>query len=121
MVSDPFYIITLTQSIISPSLSIQRLVCDALTFMCYFEQPKGHALVMQGMDKLKESQKNYGRFDSWLKTLSAVLDGRGRMGSIVGASSDVKQIVSKGSTDMPVIEHAVKYQVYCTSAVEKRD
>ncbi|CAO3610251.1 unnamed protein product [Mucor fragilis] len=107
VVSDPFYIITLTQSIISPSLSIQRLVCDALTFMCYFEQPKGHALVMQGMDKLKESQKNYGRFDPWLKTLSAVLDGRGRMGSIVGASSDVKQIVSKGSTDMPVIEHAL--------------
>ncbi|GAN04863.1 hypothetical protein MAM1_0075c04328 [Mucor ambiguus] len=107
VVSDPFYIITLTQSIVSPSLPIQRLVCDALTFMCYFEQPKGHALVMQGMDKLKESQKNYGRFDPWLKTLNAVLDGRGKMGSVVGASSDVKQIVSKSSTDMPVVEHAL--------------
>lgn len=92
-------------------MPIQRLVCDALTFMCYFEQPKGHALVMQGMDKLKESQNSYSRFDPWLKTLNAVLDGRGKMGSVVGASNDVKQIVSKGSSDMPVIEHAVNIHI----------
>lgn len=77
--------------------------------MCYFEQPKGHALVVQGMDKLREIQNNYSRFDPWLKTLSAVLDGRGRMGTIVGASTDVKQIASKGNSDIPMIEHAVNY------------
>jgi hypothetical protein len=76
--------------------------------MCYFEQPKGHTMVIQGMDSIKDSQSDYGRFDAWLKTLLAVLNGRGKMGSIVGASTDVRQIASKSNPDIPVTEHAVK-------------
>lgn len=76
--------------------------------MCYFEQPKGHALVMQGMNSIKDSKSDYGRFDAWLKALLAVLNGRGKMGSIVGASMDVRQIASKNNPDIPVTEHAVK-------------
>lgn len=76
--------------------------------MCYFEQPKGHSMVMQGMDMIKSTKKDYGRFDSWLKTFNTVLEGRGIMGSIVGASTDIKQIISKNNSDMPVIEYAVR-------------
>lgn len=74
VISDPYYIIQLTQSILSPSISTQRLVCDALTFMCYFEQPKGHSIVMQGMENIKEHKNDYGPFDSWLKSLYSILD-----------------------------------------------
>ena len=105
--NEPLYIVTLTQSILSPSLSTQRLVCDALTFMCYFEQPKGHAMVLQGMDTVKESKSDYGRFDSWIKTLLSVLDGRGKTGSNVGASHDVRQIASRVNSDVPVTEYAL--------------
>ncbi|KAI9473530.1 MAG: hypothetical protein EXX96DRAFT_578379 [Benjaminiella poitrasii] len=107
VISDPAYIITLTQSILSPSLPIQRLVCDALTFMCYFEQPKGHGMVIQGMDTVKKTTKHYGRFDAWLKKFNMILEGRGKMGTIVGASMDVRQIASKSNPDIPVIEHAL--------------
>jgi hypothetical protein len=75
--------------------------------MCYFEQPKGHVMVLQGMDTIKELKNEYCRFDSWLKTLNSVLDGRGKMGSIVGASTDIRQIASKSNPDIPVTEHAL--------------
>lgn len=105
--NEPQYIITLTQSLLSPSLPTQRLVCDALTFMCYFEQPKGHAMVLQGMDAIQGSKSDYRRFDAWLKTLDSVLSGRGKMGSIVGASTDVRQIVTLSNPDIPITEHAI--------------
>lgn len=105
--NEPMYIITLTQSILSPSLPTQRLVCDALTFMCYFEQPKGHVMVLQGMDTIQASKSDYRRFDSWLKTLDTILSGRGKMGSIVGASTDVRQIATISNPDMPVTEHVL--------------
>lgn len=105
--NEPLYIITLTQSILSPSLPTQRLVCDALTFMCYFEQPKGHIMVLQGMDTIKETKNDYSRFDSWLKTLGAILEGQGKMGSIVGASTDIRQIASRNNPYIPVTEHAL--------------
>lgn len=75
--------------------------------MCYFEQPKGHVMVLQGMDTIKESKNDYCRFDSWLKSLNSVLDGRGKMGSMVGASVDVRQFASRSNPDLPVTEHAL--------------
>lgn len=75
--------------------------------MCYFEQPKGHVMVLQGMDTIKGTKNDYRQFDSWLKTLDSVLSGRGRMGSIVGASTDVRQIASISNPDIPVTEHAL--------------
>ncbi|CAO3653877.1 unnamed protein product [Mucor hiemalis] len=107
VINEPKFIVTLTQSVLSPFLPTQRLVCDALTFMCYFEQPKGHVMVLQGMDTIKESKNDYCRFDSWLKSLNSVLDGRGKMGSMVGASVDVRQLASRSNSDLPVTEHAL--------------
>lgn len=64
-------------------------------------------MVLQGMDAIKDTKNDYCRFGSWLKTLNAVLDGRGKMGSIVGASTDVRQIASRHNPDIPVTEHAL--------------
>jgi hypothetical protein len=64
-------------------------------------------MVLQGMDTIKETKNDYCRFDSWLKTLNSILDGRGKMGSIVGASNDVRQIASRSNPDLPVTEHAL--------------
>lgn len=64
-------------------------------------------MVLQGMDTIKGTKNDYRRFDSWLKTLDSVLSGRGRMGSIVGASTDVRQIASISNPDIPVTEHAL--------------
>ncbi|KAG1198021.1 hypothetical protein G6F70_006166 [Rhizopus microsporus] len=91
VISDPFYIIQLTQSILSPSIPTQRLVCDALTFMCYFEQPKGHSIVLQGMETIRETKSDYGPFDSWLRAFHSTLDNHNKT----------------VNTDIPISEHAL--------------
>lgn len=67
--------------------------------MCHVDLPKGQEIVLKGLDKLSEHLGEFGRFDAWLKLLDATLDGRGRMGSLVGASEDVKRMLGSGAQD----------------------
>lgn len=94
-------------SLTSPSITTRKLVCEQLIFLCHVEVPQGHGIVIQGMEKLKDYKQEHGLFDGWLKKLEDVLDGRGRMGSLVGASEDVKRLGSHGF-DSQLIEYAVK-------------
>lgn len=59
------------------------------------------------MDKLREYRRELGRFDAWLKLLDATLDGRGRMGSLVGASEDVRRLGLQGAPDNHLADYAV--------------
>lgn len=65
--------------------------------------PKGQELVLKAMEKLKDHRREYARFDAWLKLLDVTLDGRGRMGSLVGASEDVRKL----GTDNHLSDYAV--------------
>jgi cytokinesis protein len=80
-------------------------VCEVLAFVCHVDLPKGQEIVLQGMEKLKEYRHEYGRFDGWLKIVEATLDGRGRMGSLVGASEDIKRL--GGAPDNHLGDYAV--------------
>jgi hypothetical protein len=66
-------------------------------------------MVLKGMDLLKNFGKGYGRFDAWLKALEKTLDGRGKMGSAVGASSDLKSTGMVGSGDSRITQYMVKF------------
>jgi cytokinesis protein len=68
------------------------LVCEILAFVCHVDLPKGQEIVLKGLDKLSEHLGELSRFDAWLKLLEVTLDGRGIMGSLVGASEDVKKL-----------------------------
>lgn len=95
-------------SILSPSVNNRRLVCEVLVFLCYYKVPIGQELVLKAMDKLRDARKGYGRFDAWFKGLQRSLDGRGRMGSMVGASDDYKRLGLHGSAaDNQLAEYAV--------------
>ena len=63
-------------------------------------------MVLEGMDKIKETRSDYGRFDAWQKSLINVLDSRCKTGSI--ASINMRQNTSKNS-DIPFTEYAVMY------------
>lgn len=77
--------------------------------MCYYEIPVGQDLVLKAMDKLRDNERGLGRFDSWLNELESSLGGRGRMGSMVGASEDFKKMAVYGSPDNQLTEYVVKY------------
>lgn len=63
--------------------------------------------MLKAMDKLRDKEKGLGRFDAWLVELETTLGGRGKMGSLVGASEGFKEMAAYGSPDNLLAEYAV--------------
>ncbi|KAJ0117075.1 Cytokinesis protein sepA [Diaporthe amygdali] len=83
-------IVALATSLISPRLSTRKLVSEVLTFLCHWGDGDGHVKVIQAMDVVKNQQNENGRFDAWMRLVEVTVDGRGKMGSLVGASEEVR-------------------------------
>ncbi|KAF9519877.1 hypothetical protein BS47DRAFT_1370603 [Hydnum rufescens UP504] len=78
-------------SLSSSHLPSRRLVLDMLTFLCYYGDAIALTQVLAALDALSVSNNETGRFDYWFRTLDATLSGRGKMGSLVGASDEVRR------------------------------
>lgn len=83
-------IVSLATSLISPRLTTRKLVSEVLTFLCHWAEGEGHLKVLQAMDHVKNQQGENGRFDAWMRIVEVTVDGRGKMGSLVGASEEVR-------------------------------
>lgn len=92
-------------------------MCEILAFVCHVDLPKGQEIVLKGLDKLSEHLGEFGRFDAWLKLLGATLDGRGIMGSLVGASEDVKRLAGSGAPDSHLGDFALSNMMLINSLV----
>ncbi|KAF4556678.1 Cytokinesis-like protein 2 [Elsinoe fawcettii] len=80
----------LAAALISPRLNTRKLVSEVLTFLCHWGNGQGHMKVLQSMDSLKNAHGENGRFDAWMRIVEVTIDGRGKMGSLVGASDEVR-------------------------------
>ncbi|PIG87206.1 cytokinesis protein SepA, partial [Aspergillus arachidicola] len=83
-------IIALVSSLLSPRLNTRKLVSEVLTFLCHWAEGHGHQKVLQAMDHVKNHQGETGRFDAWMRIVEVTIDGRGKMGSLVGASEEYR-------------------------------
>lgn len=83
-------VMALAASLTSPRLNTRKLVSELLTFLCHWADGQGHLKVLQALDHLKAQQGENGRFDSWMRIVEVTIDGRGKMGSLVGASDEVR-------------------------------
>jgi cytokinesis protein len=83
-------IVALATSLISPRLTTRKLVSEVLTFLCHWADGQGHLKVIQAMDYVKNQHGENGRFDAWMRVVEVTVDGRGKMGSLVGASEEVR-------------------------------
>lgn len=83
-------IMALAASLTSPRLNTRKLVSEVLTFLCHWASGQGHLKVLQALDYLKAQQGENGRFDAWMRIVEVTIDGRGKMGSLVGASDEVR-------------------------------
>lgn len=83
-------VMSLAASLISPRLNTRKLVSEVLTFLCHWADGKGHQKVLLALDQLKAAQGENGRFDAWMRIVEVTTDGRGKMGSLVGASDEVR-------------------------------
>lgn len=80
----------LTASLTSPRVTTRKLVSEVLTFLCHWDRPHGHSMVLAALDQIKNYEGETGRFDAWLRIVEVTIDGRGKLGSLVGASEEVK-------------------------------
>ncbi|KAI8972343.1 hypothetical protein BDB01DRAFT_810325 [Pilobolus umbonatus] len=85
-------------SLVSPYIPSRTQACESLTAFCVL--PMGHSMVLHGMELLKKNGKN--RFHLWLETIEKTLNGRGKMGSAVGASNDLKKTGMVGAGDTQI-------------------
>ena len=83
-------VIALAGSLTSPRLNTRKLVSELLTFLCHWADGQGHFKVLTALDHLKAQQGENGRFDAWMRMVEVTIDGRGKMGSLVGASDEVR-------------------------------
>ncbi|CDS04805.1 hypothetical protein LRAMOSA07335 [Lichtheimia ramosa] len=117
VVSHPECIYHVVLSLVSPPIQTRKLVCEVLAFLCHVDLPKGQEIVLKGLDKLREYRREFGRFDAWLKLLDATLDGRGRMGSLVGASDDVRRLGGQGAPDNHLSDYALSNMMLVNSLI----
>jgi len=83
-------LVAMASSLISPRLTTRKLVSEVLTFLCHWAEGHGHVKVLEAMDYVKSHQGENGRFDAWMRIVEVTVDGRGKMGSLVGASEEVR-------------------------------
>ncbi|KAJ5166470.1 Cytokinesis protein sepA [Penicillium canariense] len=83
-------LVALVNSLSSPRLNTRKLVSEVLTFLCHWAEGQGHQKVLQAMDKVKHDHNETGRFDAWMRITEVTIDGRGKMGSLVGASEEYR-------------------------------
>lgn len=83
-------IVALATSLISPRLNTRRAASEVLTFLCHWADGQGHLKVIQAMDFVKSANGENGRFDAWMRVVEVTIDGRGKMGSLVGASEEAR-------------------------------
>lgn len=83
-------VVALVGSLTSPRVNTRKLVSEVLTFLCHWGNGQGHLKVIQSLDHLKHAQGENGRFDVWMRMVELTIDGRGKMGSLVGASDEIR-------------------------------
>jgi cytokinesis protein len=91
----------LCYSLTSPNLPARKLAAEILVFFCHWEEEGedrvGLSHVLQGLGHVETHHNSnhpigqkVGKFDIWLRQMETTVEGRGRMGSTVGLSKDLK-------------------------------
>lgn len=104
-ITHPIIINSVACSFSTSNITCKRLVAEILTYMCYFENGLAHRNVLAAIDALSSANNQTGRYDYWFKSFMSILEGRGRMGSLVGASENVKK---HGGQDTALNDYAVR-------------
>ena len=81
-----------TSSLNSPHLPTKKIVLEVLTGLALLENGQMATLVLEALESLSTSNgEPSSSYAYWFKSLESVLSGRGKMGTRVGASEEVKR------------------------------
>ncbi|ORY08436.1 FH2-domain-containing protein [Basidiobolus meristosporus CBS 931.73] len=104
----PECIMNVAYSLDATLIHTRKLAVELLTFMCYCEIPKGCSYVLNGMDQVKKARGYHLRFEAWIKSLEATIDGRGILGSLVKASEEIRRA---GGADRELVEYVLSNMI----------
>ena len=82
--------LALATCLLSPRLTTRKLVSEVITWLSSPAHSGGHVMILQALDHVKNMVGENGRFDAWMRIVEVTIDGRGKMGSLVGASEEVR-------------------------------
>ena len=116
-VDQPKCVVNIAMSLTSPHIPSRKIVADILIYIAHREPPTGHNLLLRALDQLMELRQEQSRFDAWFAVFELTIDGRGKMGTVVGASTEVRslrgadlqaaQAAANGQVDSVLSEYAV--------------
>ncbi|THH29601.1 hypothetical protein EUX98_g4591 [Antrodiella citrinella] len=90
--SHPQIISQIASSLNTPNLSTRKILLEILVFWGYWSNASALPLVVQGLEKLSnDNHEHSGCYAFWFKSFEQALIGRGKMGTLVGASEEVKK------------------------------
>ncbi len=76
----------------TPHLPTRKLLLDILVFLVYWNEGQVHESVINALSTLSDDNHERGScYSYWFKSLEQALIGRGKMGTFVGASEEVKR------------------------------
>ena len=92
-------------SLNSPRIGTRKLVLDLLTFLVYWNT-EAINLAISGLETLSvANNEGDSPYAFWFKSMEVSLMGRGKMGSLVGASEDMRK--NAGGLEGSLNEYAV--------------
>lgn len=89
----------------SPHIPSRKVAIEILTFICFVREFSYHAIALSALDSCSSENNESGPYAYWLKSLESTLLGRGKMGSLVGASEEIRK---NGGLDSSLNEYAVR-------------
>lgn len=101
----PNIVTQITSTLSSPHLPTRRTIMEVLLSVVYCSKDSLD-LVFQGLATLSQTNgDSTGCYDYWFQSLEGVLRGRGKMGSLVGASDEYKRTGGGGGA---LVDYAVR-------------
>ncbi|KAI6038969.1 hypothetical protein EDC04DRAFT_3112644 [Pisolithus marmoratus] len=105
-VKSPNIVTQIISSLNSPSLSTRRTITEVILSIVHCSEDSLEH-VINGFKSLSESQSNgqpAGCYEYWFGSLRTAIQGRGKMGSLVGASDEIRKT---GGSDTALTEYAL--------------
>lgn len=97
-------------SLNTPNLQTRRYILEILIFVVYWKDSSAHNLVAAALQTLSDDNHEHGGcYAFWFKSFEQSLIGRGKMGTFVGASEEVKQ---HGGPDPSLNEYMVRLSLF---------
>lgn len=100
----PNVVTQIISSLNSPNLSTRRTITEVILSIVHCSEDSLE-YVINGFKSLSEARsegKSTGCYEYWFRSLEAVLRGRGKMGSLVGASDEIRKTGDTALTDYAV-------------------